>query len=349
MAPAWLLLPTAATATLVVRARSIAWRMANAPAIWPMLLPPSITRAAPASLTTRGRPLRIDAALGQLADVQRHAHHAVRMDPAQIGLDQLIGSRTLGVGRRHAAALEDACAPRRSAPRAETAARSRSRDTRPSMPPLRARRDCGSRKSGGSMAASEGSMRSAFDLSGQRILITGAAGGIGEATARVCASLGAGCSWSTGARPMRLARQLQRGGRRRAEAFACDVTSRAEVEAVAAATGPVDALVLAAGICPWDDWQEPGWDEVFDQVIAVNLHGPIHFARACLPGMIERRPRPHGARRLGCRAHRRADRERPLRRLERRAARPGQVARQARRAPWRPGQRHRARRRSRPR
>jgi NAD(P)-dependent dehydrogenase (short-subunit alcohol dehydrogenase family) len=67
------------------------------------------------------------------------------------------------------------------------------------------------------------------------------------------------------------------------------VTRRTEVEAVAAATGPVDALVLAAGICPWDDWQDPGWDDAFERVMAVNLHGPIHFARAYLPGMSQRK------------------------------------------------------------
>jgi NAD(P)-dependent dehydrogenase (short-subunit alcohol dehydrogenase family) len=60
------------------------------------------------------------------------------------------------------------------------------------------------------------------------------------------------------------------------------------VEAVAASAGAVDALVLGAGICPWDDWQEPGWDEVFERVVAVNLHGPIHFARAYLPAMSRR-------------------------------------------------------------
>jgi NAD(P)-dependent dehydrogenase (short-subunit alcohol dehydrogenase family) len=131
-------------------------------------------------------------------------------------------------------------------------------------------------------------MRSAFNLSGQRILITGAAGGIGEATARVCASLGAALLLVDQRPSDGLARQLREAGSD-ARAFECDVTSRAEVEALAASTGAVDALVLAAGICPWDDWQEPAWDEVFDEVIAVNLHGPIHCARAWLPGMIERR------------------------------------------------------------
>jgi NAD(P)-dependent dehydrogenase (short-subunit alcohol dehydrogenase family) len=131
-------------------------------------------------------------------------------------------------------------------------------------------------------------MRSAFGLTGERILITGAAAGIGAATARVCASLGAALLLVDRAPSDGLARQLNEAGGD-ARAFECDVTSRAEVEALAASTGPVDALVLAAGICPWDDWQEPGWDEVFDQVIAVNLHGPIHCARAWLPGMIERR------------------------------------------------------------
>ena len=131
-------------------------------------------------------------------------------------------------------------------------------------------------------------MRSAFDLSGQRVLITGAAGGIGEMTARVCASLGAALLLVDQRPTERLAQQLREAGGE-AQAFSCDVANRSEVEALAASTGPVDALVLAAGICPWDDWQEPGWDEVFDQVMAVNLHGPIHFARAWLPGMIERK------------------------------------------------------------
>jgi NAD(P)-dependent dehydrogenase (short-subunit alcohol dehydrogenase family) len=131
-------------------------------------------------------------------------------------------------------------------------------------------------------------MRSAFDLTGQRVLITGAAGGIGEMTAQVCASLGAALLLVDQRPTERLAQQLREAGSE-ARAFSCDVANRSEVEALAAAAGTVDALVLAAGICPWDDWQEPGWDEVFERVMAVNLHGPIHFARAWLPRMIERK------------------------------------------------------------
>ena len=138
------------------------------------------------------------------------------------------------------------------------------------------------------MAAGEGGMKSAFDLSGERILITGAAGGIGATTARVCAALGAELLLVDRHQTESLAQELRESGVK-AEPLVCDVASRAEVEAVAASTGPVDALVLAAGICPWDDWQDPGWDEAFEEVIAVNLHGPIHFARAYLPGMIQRR------------------------------------------------------------
>lgn len=131
-------------------------------------------------------------------------------------------------------------------------------------------------------------MRSSFDLTGERILITGAAGGIGETTARVCASLGAVLLLVDQRPTDGLARQLREAGSD-AQAFRCDVADRTEVEALVASTGALDTLVLAAGICPWDDWQDPGWDEMFDTVMAVNLHGPLHLARAYLPGMIEAR------------------------------------------------------------
>ena len=94
------------------------------------------------------------------------------------------------------------------------------------------------------MVARKAIIRSAFDPSGQRILITGAAGGIGETTARVCASLGAALLLVDQRPTERLAQQLREGGSG-AQAFSCDVANRSEVEALAASTGPVDALVVA--------------------------------------------------------------------------------------------------------
>jgi NAD(P)-dependent dehydrogenase (short-subunit alcohol dehydrogenase family) len=61
-------------------------------------------------------------------------------------------------------------------------------------------------------------MRSGFDLSGERILITGAAGGIGEATARVCAALGAELVL-VDRRPTEPLAQSLRGGNAKSAAF----------------------------------------------------------------------------------------------------------------------------------
>ena len=62
------------------------------------------------------------------------------------------------------------------------------------------------------------------------------------------------------------------------------------MERIAGEVGPIDALVLNAALCPWDeDWLAPEWDASFERVMAVNVLGPIHAARAFLPGMIERR------------------------------------------------------------
>jgi NAD(P)-dependent dehydrogenase (short-subunit alcohol dehydrogenase family) len=130
-------------------------------------------------------------------------------------------------------------------------------------------------------------MGSGFDLTGQRILITGAAGGIGASTARVCTSLGAAVVLVDRVPAEALAVEL-RGSGAVATAHLCDVAVRGEVEALVAAVGAIDALVASAAICPWDNWDDLGWDDICAQVLAVNVLGPIHCARALLPGMIAR-------------------------------------------------------------
>ena len=68
--------------------------------------------------------------------------------------------------------------------------------------------------------------KNAIDLSGLRILITGAAGGIGAATARACAALGAQELILADMDPLtKLRTELQDGGCS-VTAFHCDVSLR---------------------------------------------------------------------------------------------------------------------------
>ena len=132
-------------------------------------------------------------------------------------------------------------------------------------------------------------MASGFNLTGQTILVTGAARGIGAASAEICASLGASVVLVDLEGSEAVAKDIAaRGGR--AEAIEADVADRSAVERIAATVGPVSGLVLNAAICPFgEDWRADDWDESFERVMHVNLLGPIHMARAFLPGMIQRR------------------------------------------------------------
>ncbi|MBD9383454.1 SDR family oxidoreductase [Achromobacter sp. ACM02] len=121
-------------------------------------------------------------------------------------------------------------------------------------------------------------------LEGKTVLITGAAGGIGRATAEVCGEQGASLVLADREPPQELVAQLQAKGVP-ARAIAFDVTDRAAAEAAVADIGRLDALVANAGYCPWDDWHEAGWDEVFHHVIDVNLLGLMHLTRAVLAKM----------------------------------------------------------------
>ena len=130
-------------------------------------------------------------------------------------------------------------------------------------------------------------MATAFDMTGARVAITGAAGGIGSATARLLAEMGAAVHLADLEAPEPLAEFLRgRGGE--AAARALDVTERAAVEAWAAECGEIDAVVDCAAICPFDDWNDEGWDEVTATVFNVNLQGPINVVRAFWSGMAAR-------------------------------------------------------------
>lgn len=127
------------------------------------------------------------------------------------------------------------------------------------------------------------------DLSGRRVLITGAARGIGAATARRLHERGARVVLA-GIEPDDLARTAARCGD--ALAVVCDVRDRDQVEtAVEAATEHLrglDVVVANAGVAA----QLPligGDPKVFERTIDVNLIGVYHTLRAAGPHIAHER------------------------------------------------------------
>jgi 3-oxoacyl-[acyl-carrier protein] reductase len=132
----------------------------------------------------------------------------------------------------------------------------------------------------------------AMRLDGRVALVTGAAGGIGAATARRFAREGATVVVNDVdlelARP--LVTELQKEGAR-ALSIAADVTARTDVEAmvdhVVGEFGRLDVLVNNAGVNR-DAMSHKMTEEQWDQVLAVNLKGTFLCAQAVLAGMRER-------------------------------------------------------------
>ncbi len=130
-------------------------------------------------------------------------------------------------------------------------------------------------------------------LKDETIIVTGGGGGIGSATCRRLAREGAKVAVfdrNLDAAQKVAAEITAAGGQ--AEAFDCDITNRASVDAAVAATqarlGPVAVLVNNAG---WDVFK-PFTKTVpaeWDRLIAINLTGALHMHHAVLPGMAERK------------------------------------------------------------
>ncbi len=126
------------------------------------------------------------------------------------------------------------------------------------------------------------------ELSGKRVLITGASKGIGAAAARHFAE--AGAKVGLAARSLGPISDLAAEIGPSARALPCDVASWGAVEgAVAAMTrafGGVDILINNAGviepIAGIDKVDPAAWGKLID----INLKGVLHGIRAVLPGMI---------------------------------------------------------------
>ncbi len=126
-----------------------------------------------------------------------------------------------------------------------------------------------------------------FALEGHTILVAGGASGIGASAAAACAALGAKLMLADIADAAPAAEKL-RGAGHAATSSACDVTDRAAVERLIAGAGAIDAMIVCSGICPFDDWMDANWDDVYERTNAVNVKGTVNCVRAALPAMMER-------------------------------------------------------------
>jgi NAD(P)-dependent dehydrogenase (short-subunit alcohol dehydrogenase family) len=133
--------------------------------------------------------------------------------------------------------------------------------------------------------------RTGTSLEGRRVLITGAARGIGAEVARVLASRGATLSL-VGLEPDELARvaaDLPGDGH---VWFEADVVDQASLDAAVAdtvaATGGIDVCVANAGIANFGT-VEKGDPDAWARTVDVNLTGMFRTAHAALPHVIERK------------------------------------------------------------
>jgi NADP-dependent 3-hydroxy acid dehydrogenase YdfG len=126
-------------------------------------------------------------------------------------------------------------------------------------------------------------------LAGRVVAITGAARGIGRATAEALVREGARVA--VGDLDADLARRTAEELGPNAAAFALDVTDRASFErfldAVDAQLGPVDVLVNNAGIMPLGPFVDED-DITARRMVDINVHGVMHGMKVALPRLLAR-------------------------------------------------------------
>ena len=123
-----------------------------------------------------------------------------------------------------------------------------------------------------------------IDLAGLRLLVIGAGSGIGRACVRLAVAAGARVVAAD------LATALPAGEAGLVATAVADVTDQAAVtaavERAAAALGGLDAVIATAGVFDHRGLAETGEDD-WRRVLAINLDGPFHVARAALPRLAE--------------------------------------------------------------
>jgi NAD(P)-dependent dehydrogenase (short-subunit alcohol dehydrogenase family) len=124
-----------------------------------------------------------------------------------------------------------------------------------------------------------------MDLTGRKVLITGANRGVGAALVTAALSRGAATVVAGARDPASLPAFPDPA---RVVPVRLDVTDRAQVAAVAAAHGDLDLLVCNAGVTCQRPLLSDVTDAALREVMEVNFFGPLSLARAFAPGL--RRP-----------------------------------------------------------
>jgi 3-oxoacyl-[acyl-carrier protein] reductase len=125
-------------------------------------------------------------------------------------------------------------------------------------------------------------------VAGLTVIVTGAASGMGRATAEVFAAEGAhvACIDIAAEAVREVADDLVHRGHS-AEAWALDIGDpaaiKATVEAIAARFGGIDALVNNAGISAFAPIDSENYDHVWDRAFSILITAQQRLVRACLP------------------------------------------------------------------
>ncbi len=116
-----------------------------------------------------------------------------------------------------------------------------------------------------------------IDLTGQRLLVMGAGGGIGTSVLKLALAAGARVAATV------IGEEAAPGA---TSVQVCDVADPRAVEAAVAiaadALGGLDAVILTAGVFDFRGVEETS-DSDWRRVLSINLDGPFHVARAAAP------------------------------------------------------------------
>ncbi len=125
-----------------------------------------------------------------------------------------------------------------------------------------------------------------FDFSGKVACVTGAAGGIGRATAALFADLGATVFVADRDEVALAAFAAERPAALRPVVF--DQRELVSIERLAAAVGDIDILINNAGVLVYEPLLDLKWEDL-DRVVSINLSGAIALTRLVGERMVARR------------------------------------------------------------